>query len=154
MSFNKPTGCGNRLKFIQIGTCICKKTDILVFDFLYNCDLAWRSRSSIVISKCRAWWFFSLCYHTKFERNWSVNVWIQANIVFNEIIEIVFNEIIEMGFSPMNVNEQDKMSMRFITPTSLSRVPSSIHIDWNLCEWHRNFCFLALLWPWIKVKVS
>ena len=39
MSFNKPAGCDNTLKFIHIDCEISEKTDTKVFDFSYNCDL-------------------------------------------------------------------------------------------------------------------
>ena len=39
MSFNKPTGCGNILNFIQIDTQSSEKMDTKVFDFSYSCDL-------------------------------------------------------------------------------------------------------------------
>ena len=38
MNFNKPTGCGNILNFIQIYHKISEKVDTEVFDFSYNCE--------------------------------------------------------------------------------------------------------------------
>ena len=39
-------------------------------------------------------------------------------------------------------------------PTSLNTIPKSIQIDWKLWDnCHRNACYLALMWPWIKIKV-
>ena len=32
------------------------------------------------------------------------------------------------------LNGEDKMSLRFITPTSLHNIPTSIQIDWKLCD--------------------
>ena len=46
MTFNKPTGRGNMLNFIQINCQISKKMDTGVFDVSYNCDLKWESGSS------------------------------------------------------------------------------------------------------------
>ena len=46
LSFNKPTGCGNIPNFFQIHYKISEKMDIKVFNFSYNYDLKWRSRSS------------------------------------------------------------------------------------------------------------
>ena len=49
------------------------------FYFSYKYDLEWKSRSFKQISKCRS---ISNCFyhHIKSERNWSVNVWVQAHV--------------------------------------------------------------------------
>ena len=58
-----------------------------------------------------------LYHHTKFERNWSVNVWKQANIKF----------LLQKFCSFLWIlNGQDKMSMSFIIPTSLTSIQNSI----------------------------
>ena len=46
MGLNKPTGCGRLLLFIHVDVEICEKVSA-DFDFPYNCDLQWRSRSVI-----------------------------------------------------------------------------------------------------------
>ena len=60
MSFNKPTGCGNMLNFIQINTQICERIPKL-FYFSHNYDLERRTKSSKLIVKC--WVLSSLLSH-------------------------------------------------------------------------------------------
>ena len=73
-----------------------------------------------------------LYHYTKFERNQSVNVLIQANV--KGFVFCFFRRSHRYGSLPWLLNGQDKMSMKFITPTSLNRIPNFIQINWKLCE--------------------
>ena len=91
--------------------------------------------------------------HIEFERNQSINVWIEANVKGLKIF--FFNKITYVGFSPWILNGQNKMSIRFIT-SNKSQQSAKFHLNWLKTLWDicsRSFCFLALLWPWIKVMV-
>ena len=94
-----------------------------------------------------------LYHHTKFERNQSVNVW-QANV--KEFVGFFFMKSQKYGSFAWILNGQDKMSMRFSKLASLNCMRNSIQINWQLSEIiDVEVCrFLALLWPWFKIKVN
>ena len=65
-------------------------------------------------------------HHTKLERNWSVNLWIQANVK-------ILKQNHKQGFL-WKPNGRLQMSTKFITSTILNSTPNSIQIDRNLYE--------------------
>ena len=77
MSFNKLTGCGNTLNFIKTHCKISQKTDEEVLIPQINVTLNQGQGHPNWYENVE----FSGPYpYTKFERNQSVNVWIQANV--------------------------------------------------------------------------
>ena len=64
-----------------------------------------------------------LYHRTESERNPSLNVWIKASVT-----GLFVQNHINRGLS------LDKMSMRFITPTSLYSTQNSTQINWKFCE--------------------
>ena len=77
-SFNKPPGWGNILSLIQIDNQICEKMDTKVFDFIHKTVTLnsgqghpkWHKNVELS----------GLYHYTKSEKNWSVNVWKEANV--------------------------------------------------------------------------
>ena len=144
MSFNKPASHGiNRTSSKSTVKFLRKQT--LKFWFLIHVTL---NEGQVHLN-----WYSNVAltgpyYHTKLERNWSVTVWIKANVKG-------FFKQSKQAFLPWILTRRDKMSMRFITPTSLNSIPYPIQTDWKLWDnWRRSFCFFACLWPWIMVKLT
>ena len=83
-------------------------------------------------------------HHTKFERNWSVNVWIQANVVSL----FVFHEITRSRVLSLEYWMDETMSIRFITLTSLNSIPK-FHPNWKLCQVTTT---VLLSWPPVSLN--
>ena len=95
--------------------------DTEVFDLLYNWNLQWRSRYRNV-ELSGLYYQINFFFKSVFERNWSVHIWIQANISF-------LTKSYKLGSLPWILNGQNKMSMSFIKPASLKSIPNSTQID-------------------------
>ena len=125
MSFNKATGCGNILNFIQIDTQICKKMDTKVLTS--NTAVTFNEGHGHPNSYQNVE-HSSLYHHTKLERNWSVNVSIKANV------EVFFTKWHKYCSLLWILHVRNEMSARFITSTSLNSKQNSFQINIKLCE--------------------
>ena len=98
MSFNKPIGCGNILKLVKKSVLKFVRRWTLKFLIFYTIVTL---NENVELS--------GLYHHTKFERNRSVNVWIQTSI------KVLVTKSDKNGCLPWIMNGWDKVSMRFIT---------------------------------------
>ena len=123
-----------------------------VFDFLYSFHLEWRSRSSKWIQNTE----LSCLYHyTKYGKNQSTNVWIQANIKSKKKKrKKKGNHICMVRTLEYWMDEIKWLWCLSQQQASIVYTISSKSYENFWGNWFRSFCFLALLWPWIKVKVS
>ena len=105
-------------------------------NFVSVCDLEWRSRSSVLLSKCRAKWSLSSCKVWKKEA--SKYMGMQANV---KVVLFVWSvgwlllfvkKSKDYGFLCPILIRRDELRMRFIISTN--SISNSIQIDWELCE--------------------
>ena len=153
MSFNKSTGYDNRLNFIQINSNILEKIDTIFFIISYT-------PVTLNEGQGHTHWYQNielsgLHHHTKFERNGYLNVWIQTNVkgffFLNHTSRVLsleyWTDEIKWVWSSSHqwvstVNQTSQQSTKFH--------PNHLKTLWDDCC--NKVGFLALPWPWIKVK--
>ena len=101
-----------------------------------------RSRSSKLVSKC-------LYHQTKFEKK---SPGMEVFWLF-----FFFDKNRQEGFSPLHTNQTRQNTLDSHQVNKSQQSTNSIQTAYKICTediWHRTSCFLAYLWPWMKVKVT